>query len=278
MLGVFRCWEWDSDSGRKGALLLTGCGSPTPRTLSSHHPWSHNLPLGPGSCLLKQTHHIFQEPWNNYCRVNHVPNSPSTFMDPFRYNLWTTRLPSQSSPSLLPSAPINPCYTRIFLLFLFPFYTYRPSHWCFTINTQKSHLSLLIAGQLEQMTFKGSFQLNLIHDSMTSKRHFAFKNQWPICLQLYKCESLLHKGDKCPERSYWGVTGGPLPRVWLIPSAPGHQEGTLVVQSHPGHRWGCPAEGWGQQEGACIAFAHLPTNGEGIFVLHWAWDMNREPP
>lgn len=40
-------------------------------------------------------------------------------MDPFRYNLWLIRLPSQSS-SLLPSAPINAYYTPIFPLFPFP--------------------------------------------------------------------------------------------------------------------------------------------------------------
>lgn len=71
VLGIFRCWgvsmvtplDDPSVSGRQGALLLAGCGSPTTWTLSSHRPWSHDLPLGSGSCLLKLIHHILQKPW-----------------------------------------------------------------------------------------------------------------------------------------------------------------------------------------------------------------------
>lgn len=52
------------------------------------------------------------------------------------------------------------------------------------------------------------------------------------------------------EQSFGAVTGVPLSDLTFISSGQGGS--FVVVQSHPGHEWVCPAKGCGQDKGIHI--------------------------
>lgn len=164
VLGIFRCWgvsmvtplDDPSVSGRQGALLLAGCGSPTTWTLSSHRPWSHDLPLGSDSCLLKLIHHILQKPWIDAELIMFLIPPPCLWIP-----LGSTFSSSHSLPNLLlpycqvllsvflhiyfPSFPFS-FYICIVMTFMLPFTLAQSSSF-------QSGMKIFQIGELENSNF-----------------------------------------------------------------------------------------------------------------------------